>query len=467
MRKHLILNVLKTMMFMLCMTSAVTGHTAGAPSVLVVTFDVEPVVRPWEQAWIDAGYQVKAVQYYRQVDWELLRRFNLLVVMPPLNYNVTGQDRAPYVAQPEEVAALSALVGRFLEQGGGVFFYGNCANTTLPPCVETLLKPYGANVLFEKVTDPNQTYQQPGRARQSFSFTANVVPFPSTEGVRTIYYPTGFFMYGPMTSPLKLSADWQVLVKGSATARSLAATYKTVHWPAWETNNLGTYTSKPPLIACRQVGKGRLAVSGLSPYMSMIWTGHPFYEDICLSRGDGHTPSDLGKLQSQLFRWLTTPSVGSTVLGGYVNEKRPLEYNEAQQRPIAWTPEYGRGGPDPYLPGIIGARTALTGGSGTVADWAQAARQAGLSWLVFAEDFARLTPQTWEKFKQECAAACADDLVMAPGWEILDVRGNHWLQAGLAMGWFAPSILSADGKRIEDAQNGRFGIAQTFTAAIQ
>jgi hypothetical protein len=52
---------------------------------------------------------------------------------------------------------------------------------------------------------------------------------------------------------------------------------------------------------------------------------------------------------------------------------------------------------------VIGAQTRRSGGQGAVADYADAARQAGLDFLVFLEDFAKLDATGLAQLKAECA----------------------------------------------------------------
>ena len=50
--------------------------------------------------------------------------------------------------------------------------------------------------------------------------------------------------------------------------------------------------------------------------------------------------------------------------------------------------------------GLLGARTASTGGKGSVAEYVAEARKARLHFIIFAEDFERLTPESWSRFKK-------------------------------------------------------------------
>ncbi|MBI4023913.1 MAG: hypothetical protein HY360_02970 [Verrucomicrobia bacterium] len=475
MRKRSILHVLKTTFMFFAAALAVTGHASHAPSVLVVTGEYDGTIRPWQQDWLKAGYQLKVIKYWNlssQATWDLLSKFNLVVITLP-HYDPTGNatsNKPPWAVSAEEWKTFCALIDRYLNAGGGVLFYGNSVDTLAPAAVEMFLKPYGANVLFEQVTDPQQTFTQTSKARWSYGWTTAISPGPLTQGVKTVFYPATKFMYGPTTSPLKLSPEWQVLVTGSPTAHSLAPNYPSVHNPGFSEGNPGACTASPPLIACRTVGKGRLAVSGLSLYNSFIWYQHPFIEDIAIKRGDGKTPSDLRQLQANLARWL---AVETGALGGYrvetdTTDARVVErtlYNE-RMKPITWKepaeaiPHYL------WLPGVIGARTALTGGTGTAADWVAAAKAAGLDWLVILEDFEKLPPQAWTQFKKDCVAASSDDLDVEPGWLIRDIGGNTWMQFGACIEWPPAKIFDATEKRIADTQNALFGIAHTVTAPV-
>lgn len=70
--------------------------------------------------------------------------------------------------------------------------------------------------------------------------------------------------------------------------------------------------------------------------------------------------------------------------------------------------------------GVIGARSMNSGGKATVAQRAEAARTAGLDYLVFLEDFASLGPAALEKLEAQCQQASSEKLALIPGFVIDD-----------------------------------------------
>jgi len=156
-------------------------------------------------------------------------------------------------------------------------------------------------------------------------------------------------------------------------------------------------------------------------------------------------------------------------LGGYLNQ--PTREKGVIPDPIVWTPknlegkepaDYWRektigsmGASGRWYRGIIGAQTKLTGGNGTVAEYAAAARAANLDFIAFTErveDLSAISKETWDKFRKECADASGPDLLVLPG---------QLVQRGKAGDWYfrvsdfeSPprrDFLTQDGKRIDNA----------------
>jgi hypothetical protein len=161
-----------------------------------------------------------------------------------------------------------------------------------------------------------------------------------------------------------------------------------------------------------------------------------------------------------------TAKYGVTLFGGYKNE--PMREKAIIPDPIVWTaPDLQGKSPEDYwrektigdmdatgrwYKGIIGARTKLTGGNGTVAEYAAAARAAKLDFIAFTErveDISAISKETWDKFRKECQEATGPDLLVLPG---------QLIQRGEARDWYfrvsdfeSPpkrDFLTEDGKRI-------------------
>ena len=454
-----------------------TGGPARAaerkPAVLAVLLYAE-AGRPWMEALQKQGYEVQVLDSPRSLTWDLLKQFNVLLVSD-FPIDPEGAQTGRQILWPQSAAVWQEAVAKFLAEGGGVFALGAEGHSDLgggggwPALIDELLQPYDAQVLFEQVFDPRHSWVQPRKIAWRYGWTTNLAASPLTQGLGALYYPEQAFMYSPVTAPLKLGKDWQVVARGADTAASHAAVYPgAIHAPSFREATPGTYATAPPLLATRTVGKGRIALSGISPFMSILWQGHPAAEDICLTRGDGATPSDLGKLYANLYRWLAEPSLQSAALGGYAAPppeagKLPNDWGDVKS--IDWSQI--KIGEQPHAAaGMIGAHTQAGGGAGTVAEWVAAARQAGLDWLAFTEDFTKLTPEKWEKLRADCQAASDDKFLAVPGIEAHDVAGNRWVQFGPSVRWWPAGWLSADGKQIKDAQNFGLGQGMPPTAPI-
>ena len=461
-------------------------ESAPRPAILAVYsyFTQESVgaaARPWLAGLRQDGYEVKVVLNPRDVTRELLQQFNVLLLLDlgrydPADKADSGDYQAANVFGKSELTRLRELVNWYLGEGGSVFAFAN----TIPPLTDStdsrggmveLLEGFGAWPLFEQVIDARHVYQQPGSIRFSYDWTTNVGSSPLLEGVRTIYYPAMRFWCSPSTAPLALSDEWDVLVRGMESAAShgpvMTGAY---HAPSFPASSKGSYEQAPPLVAVRQIGKGRMALSGIHSFFSLVWEGHPVAEDICPTRGDGVVPSDTRRLYRNILRWLAEPSVGQKRPGGYQTSPDELKAAAAppdwgKRDPIDWSGVAISEQPRSFK-GVVGAHTGGGGGKGTVADWVNAARAAGLDWLAFTDDFTRLSPASWEALKAACHEASGEDFLAVPGFEIRDIAGNRWVQFGVHLDFPRREILDEEGKRIKDAQNFFFYSLTPPTAPI-
>ena len=108
-----------------------------------------------------------------------------------------------------------------------------------------------------------------------------------------------------------------------------------------------------------------------------------------------------------------------------------------------------------YFKALIGARTKLSDGSGTVADYAAAAKKAGYVLVVFTETFEKLSRPAWDELVVQCGRNSTDDFVCLPGIDIQDPDGNHFILIAPPE-YPRASWLSADGKRLAKTQMVNF-----------
>lgn len=407
---------------------------------------------------LDQGMSVHTTGF-AQLTPELLAQFDAVIIpaLPPVDPRTKGASTS--AISPEGNEALWAMLDGYLAAGGGLLFSGPLWGWDIGwqhmEATNAYLKHWNVEVVPELVLDKQNLYQQRIFNQNPYSFTRNIGASPVSEGVKTVWYPVDINLNGgaapPSTAALKLGPEWTAVVRGEDTAASYAVTDR-VNAKAAE--QPGLYPQAPPFVALREAGKGRLAVVAISSVYTIWGYGHPMWEGVVMTEGDGYRKSDTARLFDNLYQWLGAAREGHAV-GGYqmseVEAQGEVPWDWGEPAPIDWTkvvwaplaegglmPEKPTGNM-PYGPpalgmkhyrGLVGARTALTGGAGTVAEYVAAAQAAGLHFLIFAEDLEKLTPESWEAFKTQCRAASTADFLAVPGFEWKTPVGDRMLMCG-------------------------------------
>ena len=207
----------------------------------------------------------------------------------------------------------------------------------------------------------------------------------------------------------------------------------------------GSYAAAPPVLAVRELGKGRVVCYPISQLFTGINHRNPLWADIVESNGDraAERPSDSMKMQMNAYRWLAEPSRSLADYGSYV----PPVY-----RPVGFPARIDRDQPQFATPraggvrGLFGAHSAYSDGSGTVTEFVEAAKAAGLSFLVFADPLEKLSKDKLRRLKADCAAASqGGDFYACPGVEFSDGLGNRWALWGPTVVWPRASFDNGHG----------------------
>jgi len=304
---------------------------------------------------------------------------------------------------------------------------------------------FGARPRWEVLADrdPNNCVTDIMRCR--LSFTDDVAPefADGVKGLLTLMWRSTGGCSPPMS--FDLTDDWRVIARGSKTMHSTECKRHDVPLAPWKPKR--PIESAPPLAAVRSVGKGRLAVLAVRRSWLFAPPTHCPTAESMLTTGAGGRESDYLRLTANMIRWLAEPSL-TAGLGGAETPAQLVD-----PRPQVWAPRPQKKwdvewklSDQRQTPGLVGARTALSGAAGSVADYAKAARAAGLGFLVFLEDSLKMDQATWDKLVAECAAASDDDFSAVPGLTYEDAQGNHLYAFADEVAFPKPEMLLPDGR---------------------
>ncbi|MHB9132374.1 MAG: hypothetical protein ACYDBB_14985 [Armatimonadota bacterium] len=485
---------------------APASRSAGLPDLKTGGKDNGPVALLFlsPHSGIDTGYQAElsrqgavfaATSYFEPLPDTFLKKFNVFVLdkLPPIGqeFDVFGQSMVVYWDNMKKIRQRAA-------EGAGVLVYVNVTDGGGANAGgwNQEMKPWGIQILQASIRDQARRYEpwMVYGAEMYYSWTENLAKHPVTDGLKRIYWPSVNMRWDDCYAapPLICDKSWTPLVKAMPEA-TLARQVD----DKWVDDPLPK--GGPVLCAVRQVGKGRVAVLSIHP-----WYTHQMgyakvdskrvgemspgeIDGIILKKGDGQVPSDTGALVSRLYAWLGGNSAAAG-LGGYHNgdpiEKGAPLLSEEEKHftpvldfdhyvfPPSWRHrgalvrigenQYYPEVADPlvtgelkYFKALIGARTKLSDGSGTVADYAAQAKKAGYALIVFTENFEKLSRKSWDTLVTQCKQHSTADFISLPGIDIQDPDGNHLILLAPPE-YPRASWLTADGKRLEKTQMTNF-----------
>jgi hypothetical protein len=354
--------------------------------------------------------------------------------------------------QEEEALVVGVLetVRQHLAAGGGVFF-------TLPIggvlAFDRLIGPYGADICNLAIDQPdNVIINDMDVHRFRNAYTTNISPLVS-DGVEGVWYPEMMSSCMATRPVLTSGPEWFPLLAAMPNAGIESKHVGTGNSVAVPADALPDFGPSIPIIAARQVGEGRLAVCGI-PSGFHLDSPHN-YPDArhFLFEGFNGTPSGLQRLLVNTMGWLGAPSLAAGNLGGAPSGQYVLEPNVPRypdDPPVIWADRHFPPDDPHPLTGLVGARTAYSCGEGTVAEYVEAAKAAGLDYLVFLEEYASLTAEKLEALKADCQALSTDTFFAVPGYTIDDLAGAHFFCYGYEIHCPPPEICSTDGKMLSN-----------------
>ncbi len=393
------------------------------------------------QALVDAGFTLQTCPIAEMPARLATGRFNLLVF---------GRFYLPRktLQEAEAVAeALVAAVQTLLAKGGGVFF----ASPSTEKTAERLLASVGARVLPLQIEQSDRCHSLGGNTMAAYT---TEIEAEFRAGIDGFWFP---FRAGHASAARPVGgasdAQWRIVAAASANSHTHALEQENYGLPGKE---LPGFDTRVPLIVARDTAPGRLAVCGVNSGFHLHSPNNYPPARNYLRDGFAGTPSGLQRLLINLLHWLAAPSLAAGTLGGAETDPLALlpqapRYPDAP--PVRWASRDFPPDPRPRT-GLIGARTAYSGGRGTVDDYVAKAKAAGHDFIVFLERFPEISRENWKRLEADCAAASDDAFLAVPGYVLRDIVGSWSFQYGLRIDLPGDDLLSDDGARLAHRANG-------------
>lgn len=472
----------------LCRAAAAESVPTGEVKVGLLTLDNENRKADWRQRgyYVELkknGFMADMMSHESFFDGHLTAEqiYDKLKPFHALFYEGTIRGRELQDI-PKQCGPYRQALERYVSEGGGLVMLadiGEYWSDRTRPIFNYVFQGFGLEMLPEGICDLKRQYHDTSclalRGGHSlfadFFETTNIEKHVVTEGVERIFLPQfgNNMMWGTMA--LKYAPEWTIVARGMDSAASYAMPDKIgggaiggEKGVSFERAVPGAYNTAPPVAAVRVFGKGRVFVYACNPMhitmnsASKIWPNvHEFAGDRV--RG---AKSQGWRLVENALRWTAEPAKSDPAFGSYSEQPvPPVSYPAA----VDWDKKKFLPLPAKQAEGMFGMHTALSDGTGTVAEYVAEAKKAGLSFLVFNELFERMTPEKWERLRQECAAACDDAFYACPGLELTDGAGMRWIKWGKMTVFPPKEMLSDDGKAVRNWM-AYMGVCGRTTSAL-
>ena len=287
------------------------------------------------------------------------------MVSLPLRPDLTPQDQSTI-----------ELLGNYVEAGGGLLLNQQAGQVitsqTLP---FALARRFGTQILLEK-NRLRPGRHQAGRRWGSDQYTyTDKVSGPVAEGVKGVLYQS----YVDMMSlggvmPFLPQEPWHVVL--TAGPNSKTEVFQLGLEEVDKHARAEGFASDVPLAGIRECGQGRVGYFGMLP--DIVFTRAISSDDdrktheAYLTKGADGLPSDLQKLYLNTFRWLAA----------HADQLETAQLARPAVAATTYTTAWKS------FRGVIGPRTRYSSGESTPEEYVVRAKAAGMSFLIFLEDFA-------------------------------------------------------------------------------
>jgi hypothetical protein len=407
-------------------STSCSGSHAGQPG-RILFVGATRLTYLWESALKDAGWDRPTLAKWDNLSPGLLKQCRVVVMVAlPLRADLTPRDESTI-----------KLLGDYVEAGGGLLLNQQAGQMNTAQTLSfALARRFGTQILLEKtISDPAATRQVGAWGCDLYTYT-DKISGPIGEGVKGVLYQSYVNMMslgGVM--PFLPQAPWQVVL--TAGPRSRTEIFLMGLEDVDRYARAQGFAGDVPLAGIRECGRGRVGYFGMLTdvvFMRAISSDddrkvHEAY----LVKGTEGFSSDLERLYLNTFRWLSAHA-------------DQLPAAELSQAPVAAT-NYTTAWKS--FPGVVGPRTRYSSGESTPEQYVARAKAAGMSFLIFLEDFAALRPGGFEALKADCQRLSDGSFLAIPGVTYENVDGNHEFAFGKHLKLPSAKLLDPTGKRFK------------------
>lgn len=327
---------------------------------------------------------------------DLLKRSRCVTIFPLQRLTFSKEDDARF-----------NLIKEYVNQGGGLLITQIVGQMLADSLLSVKLGDmFGADIRYEKTIFNKEKIVKLGDQHGDAYYRCNDIAAPFNKGVKSMLFPAA--EVGSIIGNVPFAGDknWQVILKADEKTFSQVPRTFVLNVYQERVNGRTPFKSHVPMAGVRKYGKGHVAYIGAEPSCSFVM----------------HDNQKQGrKIAEQLF-------AADGFMAFMNNLYDYLSVNSGQLANAKFTPipeaTEDIAAPKLYR-GIIGARTVYSSGKSTVAQYVAAAKKAGLDYIIFLEEFDKLSYKNFEELRKECKKFSDKNFLAIPGFTYKNIDNNN------------------------------------------
>jgi len=417
--------------------------------------------RPIVKEMAKEGLELRLYNGPHGTPWmKSLKQFNAIWLM------IEQEHSIPY--DPDDVGR---ALKEYVEAGGGLVIdqtAGRYPNSSVDAFWDKACSHLGMTRFHEEVVDFTNLWV--ATKHNWMFYTTNIVRHPVTDGVPGLWFPCRGNTDTWGSVAIGYPEPWQVVVRGEANAKSYP---KHPGLNRIQYDRQGHYSGNAPLVAVRQLGKGRIVSIAIAKDNSGWMFNVDKWPNINERGEHDGKKSDFVRLHANAMKWVSEPSLADPSFGADFKpvEPPPLAYSPPEYidsssvamsyppRPIVSVPA---------ATGVVGLHSSHSDGKSTVAEYATAAKSLGLNYIVFTDPLDKLSEDGLTALRRDCEAVSDEKFYACPGVEYVDRMDIPWAvfhdKIEYPVGKASRGFELFDGERV--LQRGRYGFMNNYRGAV-